>query len=554
MSSKKNKENYFSKTYSCKCKNKRHKHCKKTHHCHCKKNVSCKKDDQGTCQKVPIFNRDINNLIGYTINQPGAYCLAENIEWNAIVNGTAAITINANNVSLDLSKRTIQQISNTTSNNIGILIGPNLNNIKIYGGSIVGFSGLGIFVREGNNTILLSELVINKCGFNGAFSEPLFTRPFSGGILVAGLDDNFVNNVTIEKSNLSEIIAEYPNGNGGANGITIFRANNVVISNVDISNIRSNGAATPLFIGLLQNASVVNCTLRDVRGTNNANGIDSMTNMGTLNRSSHRFVVKDTIISDIIADNNEALGVEPNADDFEYTNVYVNNVQTTGPTSNRAVGFVTQSFNPRGIIENCIASNIICAGNFGGGASNNSHASGFFSAGGTDEPFAGQVVYRNCKAMTIISNNPLTRAAGFRNQNARNTIYDNCTVQNVNAPLADTILSFGIWLSNARTTTVSNSIVQNTNGHGIRLDNNTTLCIINNNLTSNTNTDPGYYGISDADTNSNNRIFSNKGYKSPIIAAQLPNGTPVRDWPSGLLPSTTDNNGIVDPLDNINIQ
>ncbi len=97
----------------------------------------------------PIYQTDIP----LTITTPGRYYLAENITYSGASN---AITINTNNVSIDLNNRTLQYTGASTIS--GILIN-GASNVSIFNGTISGFSSRNIETSGTLNSIRLRNLV-----------------------------------------------------------------------------------------------------------------------------------------------------------------------------------------------------------------------------------------------------------------------------------------------------------------------------------------------------------------------------------------------------------
>ncbi len=79
----------------------------------------------------PIYASDLP----LTINTPGRYYLAENINYSGTSN---AITINTNDVSIDLNGRTLNRVGGTGTV-VGIIINNGVSNVKIFNGSITFF-------------------------------------------------------------------------------------------------------------------------------------------------------------------------------------------------------------------------------------------------------------------------------------------------------------------------------------------------------------------------------------------------------------------------------
>ncbi len=126
----------------------------------------------------------------FTISAPGSYYLTTNVT----VSGGNAITINANNVTLDLKGFTISSTQNPAGTNSGILLGTTgpLTNITI----VNGFINSGVTINSGNT--------YSGTGFGyGIFYYYLGTPPVNvrvsgvsvSGCLYSGIDLNTYNAV-----------------------------------------------------------------------------------------------------------------------------------------------------------------------------------------------------------------------------------------------------------------------------------------------------------------------------------------------------------------------
>jgi hypothetical protein len=107
----------------------------------------------------------------YKIKCPGTYKLKENISFSPFRNKIAAISIECNDVILDLNGKTLKQSShNKLSQVIGILVKTGHSNTTILGsyGSVQNFSQIGIYVQGGNNIVTLGDdtlLTVSGCGY-----------------------------------------------------------------------------------------------------------------------------------------------------------------------------------------------------------------------------------------------------------------------------------------------------------------------------------------------------------------------------------------------------
>ena len=81
--------------------------------------------------------------VPYTISSPGLYCLAKNLAYSPTTGN--AITIEADNVTLDLMGFTLSGPGKTSGNNKGIYVGVNSDSVEIRNGCVTGFGNRGIY-------------------------------------------------------------------------------------------------------------------------------------------------------------------------------------------------------------------------------------------------------------------------------------------------------------------------------------------------------------------------------------------------------------------------
>ena len=124
-----------------------------------------------SCTKI-ITAKDIGTT-GYVINDPGYYCLGEDVNFASTSPFTPAIQVLANDVTIDLEGHTLKQVNQGAVPYVyGVIIGQNpflvespdfvLNNVTVTNGTIENFSGNGIF------------------SYNSTFDDPSFAQiPFT---------------------------------------------------------------------------------------------------------------------------------------------------------------------------------------------------------------------------------------------------------------------------------------------------------------------------------------------------------------------------------------
>lgn len=501
-----------------------------------------------------IGEDDVNVEDGLVLSLPGTYCLTEDIKWSPKLNVNAAITIDNDNIRLDLKGHLLEQENSDTDNNIGIVVNNDTTNIVVMNGFITNFSGLGVYVKAGVNTIRITGLTIRECGYDGLFLDRLFTRPFAGGILVAGIDNSFVKNVIIEDCNIADLTCvDFPRDPGGpppaggCNGITVFRAEAVVIRRCRINHITSNDAAGLIFIGTIRTLTIEDCILTDAFGDRNANGIDSMFSPA---RRSTNVLIRNVHVANIRGVRTEGLGIEPNARYFNIRDCSVFNVSTANGL--RCGGFVTQDNDGPGIYENCIVHGI--NGNVAGGP-----VAGFLNAlGQGPSPTTvgtSQITFRNCEVRQVLGTGTPSAVGGLIDTRGRMHLVDGLRVSEVNS--TNTMATIGgIVLIGTQFTTVTNSLLFNTQGNGIILHNVDTditqFNTIKNNMALN-NEFSGFNDQSSTNTNAFLLNYAQKNGNSPQGGANYLGIPPsvIRFWQ---LSNPAVPGGTIDPLANVDVQ
>lgn len=411
-------------------------------------------------------------------------------------------------------------------------------------------SQIGLNESAGAQLFAFNNVVVTDCTFdNNGSTSPVPPPPapstFSGSTGRGLFCNGFGSNLIVERCTF--------NGNNAqarANGFSIQTG--IAIGGVPVS-------AGLYSVGAVSNVTIDQCTANNTtifspNSVNTTVGFYFFSNDMSPNLPGN----VPNLLENVVVTNCEA-------------NNLVNN--STAVTNQAGVwGFAVSEVVNGARIESCTARNYLCP------SGTNSPCAGFFvgSAGATTATLTGfaptDVVLNNCVASGGVGTN---NVAGFLVLDfstssgvtpvavpPKGVIIENCisednhlaTVHAVSAEAA------GILLSGAPQTKVINCIVRD-NQYGIRLDASpfstaaspTTRCIIERNLA----TDNTIAGFSDAAgaTGFNvyklNEAANNNGvnYDAGVVAS----GAPIRTWALPARPATTDNNGIIDPLDNISI-
>lgn len=330
---------------------------------------------------------------------------------------------------------------------------------------------------------------------------PTVDRAFAGGIVVVFVDSAVVTNCqanhNVAQSELLGI-----SGRKFATGIQI------ALSNADVSNCSANFNLATSHTGLSQGG----CVGFDIN-TVTATTLKNCSATGNSNFSTDASVGAANGIFGFDCDN--ASNVL-----FEDCVAIANNPQEGG-TPVKVGGFYASIFPEGGPFSNIVYRNCYSF----------NHASAFEDATVTG---------------FLIGEAPPTNAPSMPTQ----IILDGCIAEsNFNSETPAN--SAGIIFEDFTTgSTIVNCILKG-NGVGILLrgDDTVSNLIENNEVTANL-----VYGIQDTTSNLNS-YAKNYAYNPDAVAnyTGLPAFTPVRSWQIGNPPATVDNNGILDPLDNINV-
>lgn len=146
------------------------------------------------------MNKITNNEVaaGYVITKPGSYCLSEDIYWAPTDPNARAISIECDNVVLDLGGYKIQQT--TTPNPIidtsdarpckGTVVSGNVGvwakgqkGVTVKNGTVLDIQGVGVCMKNCHH-VDLCDLYIRGCGGNGVVDTSFLCR--NGGLFVMG--------------------------------------------------------------------------------------------------------------------------------------------------------------------------------------------------------------------------------------------------------------------------------------------------------------------------------------------------------------------------------
>jgi parallel beta-helix repeat protein len=135
---------------------------------------------------------------GYTITQPGLYCLTEDVSWSPTDPVARAVSIECDNVTLDMGGYTIRQANtvepvvdnsdkrvskcNVVSGNVGIwALGR--KGVTVKNGTVLDVQGVGICLKN-CRYVDLFDLTVRGCGGKGIVDTSFLYR--NGGLFVMG--------------------------------------------------------------------------------------------------------------------------------------------------------------------------------------------------------------------------------------------------------------------------------------------------------------------------------------------------------------------------------
>lgn len=244
---------------------------------------------------------------GYTITTPGIYQLSSDIIFNPTTSGTAAITINTSNVTLDLQGFSLIQ-NNSTSETIGIECKFNTSDITIRNGAIVGVTGSGVS----------NSIVVGSLNSDITITNLQIIAPGALGIHLASTNNFFISGV--------EVL-------GTTTGISLNTVNGGQISGSSI--IQSTACGISLVTSFSNIIS--NCVIADTSSAaSNAAGISAVT--GGNNRIESCWI--DNITTSLTSASNSAVGILLGS--TESSDIILNNQVSNCTTSGSAFPFGIQ--------------------------------------------------------------------------------------------------------------------------------------------------------------------------------------------------------------------
>lgn len=168
----------------------------------CSEKESCK-------SFINITEHDINKASkhstqGLVLDHPGTYKLCEDVNWKVKAPNSYAITIAANNVSLDLDGHFIKQLDISLANNYAIQVTGDASYTLIHNGVLQQISGGGIIVQGGADGVTIDKIDCNRCSYAGALDSDIFPIPFLSAITLFGTGAAGIENAVITNCKITD--------------------------------------------------------------------------------------------------------------------------------------------------------------------------------------------------------------------------------------------------------------------------------------------------------------------------------------------------------------
>lgn len=516
------------------------------------KKLCCIKEElrsQCSCEKkvTTIFQKDIP----FEITKPGVYCLAENVVHAPTVEGTSAIHVKASAVVLDLNgNRALQGpgLLGLAAKTYGITVDDKAS-VIIHDGFLEAFTQNGIFLN-GTSEVFIENVhaSLNGVAAMNAANESNST----GGLFLRG-----VTNAQIRHSTFNQ-------NQGLGSGIGITASSNVIVDactcnnnlggfiNFEVPEHYSFGLGIfdfgeAPFEDVSSNIWIKNSAFNENYGDAASSGV------AVLTFSDRRF--DGIVIENSIGNGNFTAGnvsSARNAFGFVFeggTNNLV--VRQCSASSNDARSIPTSIAGAIGFRFNAITGLLVedCASYDNRGANFATAASKGFDF------FAVQsVLFQRCHGSNHGYDGFLGVACGLDTGASLSdgVVIDDCTFQNnrgrpdLSAGLRIRSLSKGL-IQNCTSANNTNGIILTATTNFQNLFRNNT--VQNNALKGFVDTLPAAQSVYIGNIASFNGVAAGDNYSDPTVFSNQP----IRQWLVPGLPSTADNNGIVDPLDNIDI-
>lgn len=417
------------------------------------------------------------NGIPHVIDKPGQYYLTGPLIYSPKNPGDIIISIEANDVVLDLASYTISADPTEFLDVTCINIADNKHNIHILNGRLNQVTGVGINISPNCSSIYISDVIIRNCNL--------------GGILANLARNIFLDNVNIANCNGDGTSA----GTGEAVGMLL-----IDVTFLSANNCTFNSCTSALHDGtgvkLVSNVLFCNdCNFKNCTACHNGTSDGAHNAYGFRLENTRTCTFKDCTATD-----NGLANGNLNSYGFVFANGHNNMCYNCLATSNKITqtNGATYGFYLTGAtnhyFENCEARNQDASEAASGSAY------GFYASAGTGNTFYKCKSHGNCAGYIVLSrggpsSNPIAAGFAIENDETRSSI-EACDASANNGNAGE---AYGIKLGQVS-------------------GDNPTFCFINNNRLMNNFGPIAQYGLKDFSPNSLNLITRNQAFaQGPVF-------------------------------------
>jgi len=236
---------------------------------------------------ISLNKKDINDSSllqknGYVIDKPGKYIIDEDINWSVSTPDSFAITIAANNVTLDGVGHFIKQVDTTVKHAIGIQVKAGFENIRIQNIVLDAISGGGIWFRGGNSHLTVKGIKTVNCGYFGLTQldakglAPNAPTAVTQGILFDGgygrpIKDAQVINCTFAESGI--LRTKEPKYETACGAIQVYQASDIIIKGCAIDGCIGRDTSLGITLIGISRALTSDVIITDIISNGNAQGV-----------------------------------------------------------------------------------------------------------------------------------------------------------------------------------------------------------------------------------------------------------------------------------------
>ena len=231
---------------------------------------------------------EINSPKSFTIKQAGHYILTADVNWTISQADSFAISIETDNVTIDFQKHYIKQLDIQCKHCFAIQIGPLVKNVQIMNLCIINVSGGGIWLRGGNEAIVIKRIQTRNCGYHGLTlldprglmiydpNIPKIPNAYSQGLLLDGGYGRLIKNVQILECDFYECgiysDSDTPKYEISCGAILIYQAENILIQDCSVDGCVGLIVAFGISLIGISNVMINDVIISDIYSNRRAEG------------------------------------------------------------------------------------------------------------------------------------------------------------------------------------------------------------------------------------------------------------------------------------------